>query len=67
MLFGMWAWVDPNNHVLDGSLHPPEKGAILGVGIHGQLSMPAVGIFNKTMQPFTELLQFLVLTQLRVQ
>ena len=36
MPFGLWTWVGPGNHVLDGSLDPPKstprspyKGAIL--------------------------------------
>jgi len=29
MAFGLWAWMDPRNHVLDGGPDPAWKGAIL--------------------------------------
>jgi len=29
MLFELWTWVGPGNHVLDGDPDPPCKGAIL--------------------------------------
>jgi len=32
VLFGMWAWVGPSNHILDGGLDPSDEGAILGWG-----------------------------------
>jgi len=32
MPFGLWAWMGPRNHVLDGGPDPPWEGAILGKG-----------------------------------
>ena len=29
MPFGMWTWVGPSNHVLDGDPDPPLEGALL--------------------------------------
>jgi len=32
MPFGLWAWMGPRNHVLDGGPDPPWEGTILGKG-----------------------------------
>ena len=65
MPFGVWAWVGPRNLVLDGGPGPrrrKSKGAILEVSYMGMpmYATPKIGIFNKTMQHFIELLQSLV-------
>ena len=66
MLFGMWAWVGPSNHVLDGvRIPPPGEEAILGVGIHGH-THGQYGIFNKMMRRFIEFLQSLVIVVMSV-
>jgi len=57
MQFGMWARMGSSNHVLDGSPDPQRKGQFWG---WAHISLPAVGIFNKMMQPFIKLLQSLV-------
>ena len=62
LAFGLgWA---QRNHVLavergGGAPDPPGKGAIMG-GRHVCPGMPAVGIFNKTMRRFIEILRSLV-------
>ena len=61
MPFGMWTWVGPRNHVLNG-----RSGSFQGKGNFGRCAkpcMPAVGIFNKMMRPFIELLRSLVTFQ----
>ena len=56
MPFGMWAQVGPRNHVLDGGQSRSPQG-------EGQfwVGMPTVSIFNKTMQPFVQLRDLLLI------
>ena len=45
MPFGMWAWVGPSNHVLDGGWDPPRgMGNFRGGQIWACPGMPTVGL-----------------------
>jgi len=55
MPFGLWTWVCPRNHVLDGVADPPLEGAILrGEGEYCP-SVAAMRLFVKLLWPFVML------------